>query len=101
MGDIGRTEYIPVSYTHLDVYKRQAFRGIRANLRFLHKEDKKSKVILLTSSVGGEGKTYISMNIASVLGLSGKKTILLGMDYVNLKFLVTSRLTTNMESRIT
>ena len=58
----------------------EAFRGIRANLRFLHKEDKKSKVILLTSSVGGEGKTYISINIASVLGLSGKKTILLGMD---------------------
>jgi ATPases involved in chromosome partitioning len=58
----------------------EAFRGIRANLRFLHKEDQKSKVILLTSSVGGEGKTYVSINIASVLGLSGKKTILLGMD---------------------
>src|SRR5690606_131086 len=58
----------------------EAFRGIRANLRFLHKEDKQSKVILLTSSVGGEGKTYISINIASVLGLSGKRTILLGMD---------------------
>jgi len=57
----------------------EAFRGIRSNLRFLHKEDNKSKVILLTSSVGGEGKTYISINIASVLGLSGKKTILLGM----------------------
>ena len=34
----------------------------------------------MTSSVGGEGKTYSSINIASVLGLSGKKTILLGMD---------------------
>ena len=58
----------------------EAFRGIRANLRFLHKENTKSKVILVTSSVGGEGKTYVSINIASVLGLSGKKTILLGMD---------------------
>ena len=58
----------------------EAFRGVRANLRFLYKEDGKSKVILITSSVGGEGKTYSSINIASVLGLSGKKTILLGMD---------------------
>ena len=58
----------------------EAFRGIRANLRFLYNEDGNSKVILVTSSVGGEGKTYCSINIASVLGLSGKKTILLGMD---------------------
>ncbi|MDO4763458.1 MAG: polysaccharide biosynthesis tyrosine autokinase [Flavobacteriaceae bacterium] len=58
----------------------ESFRGIRANLRFLYKEDGKSKVLLVTSSVGGEGKTYSSINIASVLGLSGKKTILLGMD---------------------
>lgn len=58
----------------------EAFRGVRTNLRFLYKEEGKSKVILVTSSVGGEGKTYSSINIASVLGLSGKKTILLGMD---------------------
>ena len=58
----------------------EAFRGVRANLRFLYNEDGKSKVILVTSSIGGEGKTYVSINIASVLGLSGKKTILLGMD---------------------
>ena len=58
----------------------EAFRGVRANLRFLYNEDGKSKVLLVTSSVGGEGKTYVSINIASVLGLSGKKTILLGMD---------------------
>jgi hypothetical protein len=58
----------------------EAFRGVRANLRFLYNEDGESKVILVTSSIGGEGKTYVSINIASVLGLSGKKTILLGMD---------------------
>ena len=58
----------------------EAFRGVRANLRFLYNEDGKSKVLLVTSSVGGEGKTYVSISIASVLGLSGKKTILLGMD---------------------
>jgi capsular exopolysaccharide synthesis family protein len=46
----------------------------------LYNEDGEGKVILVTSSIGGEGKTYVSINIASVLGLSGKKTILLGMD---------------------
>ena len=58
----------------------EAFRSIRANLRFLFDEEQKSKVILVTSSISGEGKTYVSINIASVLGLSGKKAVLLGMD---------------------
>lgn len=58
----------------------EAFRGLRANLRFLAGEDGRAKVILVTSSISGEGKTYTAINIASVLGLSGKKTILLGMD---------------------
>ncbi|PZU21651.1 MAG: gliding motility protein, partial [Chryseobacterium sp.] len=35
----------------------EAFRGIRANIRFLLNENQKSKVILITSSIGGEGKT--------------------------------------------
>ncbi|WP_449400348.1 hypothetical protein [Chryseobacterium wanjuense] len=51
----------------------EAFRGIRANVRFLSGENGKSKVILVTSSIGGEGKTYVSINLASVLGLSDKK----------------------------
>lgn len=37
----------------------EAFRGIRANLRFLYKEDGNSKVILVTSSVGGEGENLL------------------------------------------
>lgn len=58
----------------------ESFRAIRANLPFLYKEDNRSKVILITSSISGEGKTFISINIASILALGGKKTILLGMD---------------------
>jgi Mrp family chromosome partitioning ATPase len=34
----------------------EAFRSIRANLRFLFDEEQKSKVILVTSSISGEGK---------------------------------------------
>lgn len=82
LGVIGRNNY-ENNLTVLHQPKSsiaEAFRGIRSNLRFLYNEDGTSKVILVTSSVGGEGKTFTSINIASVLALSGKKTILLGMD---------------------
>ena len=35
---------------------------------------------MITSSVSGEGKTFCSINIATVYALSGKRTILLGLD---------------------
>lgn len=60
----------------------EAFRAIRSNLQFLYKTGNKSdnKTILITSSIGGEGKTFVSMNIATALAISGKKTILIGVD---------------------
>ncbi|MDN5627103.1 MAG: polysaccharide biosynthesis tyrosine autokinase [Weeksellaceae bacterium] len=82
LGVIGRNNY-ENNLTVLNEPKSsvaEAFRAVRANLRFLFNEEEKSKVILVTSSISGEGKTYVSINIASVLGLSGKKTVLLGMD---------------------
>jgi len=36
--------------------------------------------VLFTSSISGEGKTFVSMNMASVFSLMGKKTILIGLD---------------------
>jgi capsular exopolysaccharide synthesis family protein len=39
----------------------------------------------ITSSVSGEGKTYISINMASAMALSGKRTCILGMDLRNPK----------------
>src|SRR5690606_5136049 len=60
----------------------EAFRAIRSNLKFLYKSGNSgsNKTILITSSIGGEGKTFISMNLASVLAASNRKTILIGMD---------------------
>jgi capsular exopolysaccharide synthesis family protein len=60
----------------------ESFRAIRSNIQFMFKESKNSnsKTIILTSSVGGEGKTMISVNIATVFALSGKKTVLIGLD---------------------
>lgn len=57
----------------------EAYRSVRTNLKFFE-FDRKNKVLLITSSVGSEGKTFTAMNLASVLAVSGKKTILLGLD---------------------
>ena len=38
------------------------------------------KTIIITSSVSGEGKTFVSINLATVFALGGKKTILVGLD---------------------
>lgn len=60
----------------------ESFRAIRTSLQFMFKasDGKKAKVIMCTSSVPREGKTFTSINMASVLSLSGKKTLLLGLD---------------------
>lgn len=55
----------------------EQFRSIRTNLTFMYKE---KKVFLVTSSVGGEGKSTISINLASVLATPGKKVALLEFD---------------------
>lgn len=57
----------------------ESFRSLRSALFYLS-SDKKCKKVLVTSSVSGEGKTFVSINLASALALSGKKTCLIGMD---------------------
>ena len=60
----------------------EAFRALRSSLQFLYKKHKLAgaKTIMITSSVSGEGKTFCSINIATVLALSEKKTIIVGLD---------------------
>jgi capsular exopolysaccharide synthesis family protein len=57
----------------------EGFRALRSNLNFLNPNDDK-KVYLVTSSVSGEGKTYIAMNMSIVFARSGKKTLVIGAD---------------------
>ena len=57
----------------------ESFRSVRSNLEFFTSETKQ-KVFLVTSSIGGEGKTFCSMNLSLVFAMSGKRTILLGAD---------------------
>jgi tyrosine-protein kinase Etk/Wzc len=60
----------------------ESFRAIRSSLQFIYKRQdvEGGRTLMVTSSVSGEGKTYCSINIATVHALSGKKTILLGLD---------------------
>ncbi len=57
----------------------EQFRLLRTNLQYLL-TGANEKVILLTSSMGGEGKSFIAINFASVLALAGKKVLLIEMD---------------------
>lgn len=57
----------------------ESFRSLRSALFYIASE-KSCKRILITSSVSGEGKTFVSINLASAIALSGKKTILIGLD---------------------
>lgn len=54
-------------------------RALRINLQYLA-ADKKSKVVGVTSTVSGEGKTFFALNIALSLVQSGAKVVLLGVD---------------------
>ncbi|MFI2744301.1 GumC family protein [Zhouia sp. PK063] len=60
----------------------EAFRGLRSGLQYFYrsKNISGSKTLMITSSISGEGKTFCSINMASVFALSGKKTLLLGLD---------------------
>ncbi len=76
-----------LSKSNLAVYEQpkssvsESFRALRSNIQFLFKDNnKKNKTIVLTSSVSGEGKTMISINMATAFALSGKKTVLIGLD---------------------
>ncbi len=57
----------------------EAFRSLRSRMQFFTKEIK-APVILITSSMPEEGKTFTAINLASAYSLMGKKTVLVGFD---------------------
>jgi capsular exopolysaccharide synthesis family protein len=58
----------------------ESFRLLVSNLDFIVNTNKKAKTILFTSTISGEGKSFISANLASFLAHSGNKVVLVGMD---------------------
>ncbi|WP_195715246.1 exopolysaccharide transport family protein [Ancylomarina sp. 16SWW S1-10-2] len=57
----------------------EAFRSLRTRLDYF-KNGSDKQVILVTSSTGGEGKTFCAVNMAGIFALAGRKTIVLGFD---------------------
>jgi capsular exopolysaccharide synthesis family protein len=83
LGDVPRsltpTEIISVSSR---TSTAEALRIVRTNLDFMLNQvpDGQAKTIFLTSTIPGEGKTFLSVNLAGIFALSGKKVLLIGMD---------------------
>jgi len=81
LGEIGHSKSdhtLVVSKTRRTLIAEQ-FRLLRSNLQYI--TGKREKVIIMvTSSFGGEGKSFISTNMAAVYGLTDRKTIVLEFD---------------------
>lgn len=56
----------------------ETFRNVRTNLQFILENGK--NVILVTSTISGEGKSFVSSNLAISLSLVGKKVVIVGLD---------------------
>jgi tyrosine-protein kinase Etk/Wzc len=92
-GDIVKKTNVPIiGYVSHNEYKKEipvienpksalseSFRSIRTALRYFTKESDHS-VIAITSTISSEGKTFISINLAAITALLGKKVLLVGLD---------------------
>ena len=56
----------------------EAFRNIRTNLQFMIHDG--GKVIMVTSTISGEGKSFVASNLAISLSLMGKRVVIVGLD---------------------
>jgi len=57
----------------------EMFRLLRTNLNYLNVKQEK-QVLIVTSTISGEGKSFVGLNLAMTMALSNKKVILIGMD---------------------
>ncbi|NLL27743.1 MAG: polysaccharide biosynthesis tyrosine autokinase [Bacteroidales bacterium] len=75
--------HIPASQLIVDTRPRsllaESLRAIRTNLQFI-KNVPHSKVVSISSTVSGEGKTFVAINLAGVLAFNNKKVIVLDFD---------------------
>ena len=74
---------IPISQLIIDKSPKsimtESFRTIRTNMQFISNK-KDAKIIAITSTISGEGKTFIALNLAGIIAFSGKKVIVLDLD---------------------
>lgn len=83
LGEILFSEEAKQSYIVVTINSRAAitesFRSVRTNLEYLL-TDEQSKVVLITSTNPGEGKTFCSINLAAILAKAGKKVLVMELD---------------------
>lgn len=74
---------IPISQLLVDKNPKsvisEAFRSIRTNLQFISNKEG-AKLIAVTSTISGEGKTFNAINLAGVIAFSGLKVVILDLD---------------------
>jgi len=80
--DLPETEKIFINPNDRSIIS-ESFRMLMSNVRYLQKNDSESNVILVTSSVKGEGKTLNALNLALSFSSVGKKVLLIGCDLRN------------------
>jgi tyrosine-protein kinase Etk/Wzc len=74
-----RLSYNTVVLNEPDSRVSESFRSLRTRMDFFTREIK-CPIIVLTSSIPGEGKTFAAINLASAYSLADKRTILIGFD---------------------
>ncbi|SDD87391.1 capsular exopolysaccharide family [Dyadobacter soli] len=86
LGEIGQMKVqvngLPGEESIIKMTSRSAvaeqFRALRTNLQYLG--DGSCRVLMFTSSIGGEGKSFVSINLAASLAYSDKRVLLIGLD---------------------
>ncbi|MGG5208562.1 GumC family protein [Chryseobacterium sp. MIQD13] len=61
----------------------ESFRILITNMNFMLPKKKDAKIVFVTSTVKGEGKTFVSVNLALTLATPSKKVIIIGSDIRN------------------
>lgn len=82
LGEIpSRKEEVADNFIVVDEHKNdlisEAFRLLRSNINFVAKD---ARVIMFTSTMPGEGKSFVSRNLAVALAIAGKKVVLVDTD---------------------
>ncbi|MFY0256273.1 GumC family protein [Chitinophaga sp. 30R24] len=81
IGEIGHSdgsEFVVVAARSRASISEQ-FRALRTSLQFLLTK-KNDNVVMVTSSISGEGKSFISTNLATILAIAGKRVVLMELD---------------------
>lgn len=84
LGAIPRYKHnIPVSQLVVDKSPKsiiaESFRSVRTSLKFISGDSDK-KIMAITSTISGEGKTFFAINIGGIISLTGKKVVILDLD---------------------